>query len=71
MENKAIVKVLLEIADLLELQDEVFRSRAYRRAARAIEELSESLQDVADREELEEIPGVGKAIAKKTNNKIS
>jgi DNA polymerase (family 10) len=65
LENKAIIKVLLEIADLLELQDEVFRSRAYRRAARSIEGLTESLQDVADREELEEIPGVGKAIAKK------
>ena len=65
LENKAIVKVLLEIADLLEVQEEVFRSRAYRRAARSIEGLTESLQDVADREELEEIPGVGKAIAKK------
>jgi DNA polymerase (family 10) len=64
-ENKAIIKVLLEIADLLELQDEVFRSRAYRRAARSIEGLTENLQDVADREELEDIPGVGKAISKK------
>jgi len=65
LENKAISKVLLEIADLLELQEEVFRSRAYRRAARSIEGLTESLQDIADRDELEDIPGVGKAIGNK------
>ncbi len=65
MENKDIIKVLNEIAALLELKDETFRSRAYRRAARSIEELSESLQEIAARNELEEIPGVGKAIAKK------
>ncbi|MFX1582285.1 MAG: DNA polymerase/3'-5' exonuclease PolX [Promethearchaeota archaeon] len=65
MENKDIVKVLNEISALLELKDETFRSRAYRRAARSIEDLQESLQEVAARNELEEIPGVGKAIAKK------
>ncbi len=64
-ENKEIVKILYEIANLLELKDEVFRSRAYRRAARSIEDLSESLHDIAARDELEQIPGVGKAIAKK------
>jgi DNA polymerase (family 10) len=65
MDNKAIVQILYEIADLLELQDEVYRSRAYRRAARSIEDLNEDLLEIAARDELEQIPGVGKAISKK------
>jgi len=63
--NVDVAKVLMEIADLLELQEEQFKPRAYRRAARAIEHLPEDIADVAARDGLEQIPGVGKAIAKK------
>jgi DNA polymerase (family 10) len=65
MDNKLIVKVFYEISNLLELQDKVFRARAYRRAARSIEGLSEGLHEIAARGELQQIPGVGEAIAKK------
>ncbi len=42
MNNSEIVKVLEDIADLLDLKGEnVFKSRAYQKAARSIEMLSE------------------------------
>lgn len=65
MKNLEIAKILYEIADILELQDIAFKPRAYRRAARRIEELSEDVGDVWKRGELEDIPGVGKNIASK------
>jgi DNA polymerase (family 10) len=66
MRNKEVANVLNEIAELLELIEELpFKPRAYRRAARSIEGLTEDLADLAARDELEDIPGVGKAISKK------
>lgn len=65
MKNLEIAKIFFEIADLLELQEDSYKPRAYRRAARSIEQLDEAIVDVAARGELEEIRGVGKAIAKK------
>ncbi len=65
MQNQDIVKVFYEIAELLDLLGETFKPRAYRRAARSIEALSEDLADIATRGELEDIPGVGKAISQK------
>ncbi len=65
MKNLEVAKMLYEIADILEAQDVEFKPRAYRRAARSIEELSEDIVDIWKREELEEIPGVGKNIAAK------
>jgi DNA polymerase (family 10) len=70
LENSDAVKVLNEIADLLELQEVPFKPRAYRRAAHSIEGLSENLQDIAARGELETIPGVGESIAKKLDELI-
>lgn len=65
MKNLEIAHILYEIADILEAQDVEFKPRAYRRAARSIEELSEDIEDIWKRGELEEIPGVGKNIAAK------
>jgi|SRR3989344_4493579 len=65
MKNLEIAKILDNIADLLELQGVEFKPRAYRNAARGIENLSEDIADVYQRGELEEIPGVGKSIAEK------
>lgn len=56
------------LADLLEIQGaNPFRIRAYRNAARTIENLSESISDIALREpdELPELPGIGKDLAEK------
>ncbi|HRR88720.1 MAG TPA: DNA polymerase/3'-5' exonuclease PolX [Methanoculleus sp.] len=57
--------MLREVADLLEIKGVRFKPQAYRRAALAVETMPEDIADVAAAGKLEEIPGVGKAIAKK------
>ena len=68
MKNAAIAKVFQDMADLLELKGEnKFKIRAYERAARAIEYLPREIEVMLDEgEDLQTIPGVGEAIAKKT-----
>ena len=63
--NEEAAEMLRGIADLLDLTGERFKPEAYRRAARSLESLPESLQRYAARGELRSIPGVGEAIAKK------
>jgi DNA polymerase (family 10) len=64
MDNRNFSNIFHEIASLLELQgDDPFRIRAYRRAAQAIENLGESLRNIARRGALEDIPGIGKTLA--------
>ena len=65
MKNQLIVKILNNIADILELQEVQFKPIAYRRAAQSVESLSEDIEEIYKRNELEEIPGVGKHIAEK------
>ena len=66
MRNLEIAKLFNEIADLLEIKDEnVFKIRAYRRAAMNLESLSEEIESVAERGGLTEIAGVGKDLAAK------
>ncbi len=64
--NREIAQRFALIADLLEIKGEsVFRINAYRRAARAIEGLSEDVAAVAARGGLTEIPHIGKTLAEK------
>ncbi len=68
MTNAEIAAVLEQVADLLEFKDEnPFRVRAYRNAARAIRDLTESVASIVAEnwERLLEIDGVGKAVAEK------
>lgn len=65
MKNLELAKILYNIADILELKEIPFKPMAYRRAARAIETLSEDIEEIAKEEKLEDIPGVGKSIAEK------
>ena len=65
MSNEKVAQVLYEIADLLELKGVEFKPRAYRRAARNIEELDKDIEEYYKEDKLREIPGVGEAIAKK------
>jgi len=69
MINLDMARIFDEIADILEVKGEnSFKIRAYRRAARTIETLTQDLKVIADRggiNELKKIPGVGDAIAKK------
>jgi DNA polymerase (family 10) len=68
MKNTAIAKVFQDMADLLELKGEnVFKIRAYQRAAHTIEHLPKEIEVMLQEgEDLQTIPGVGEAIAKKT-----
>lgn len=65
MKNQEIARVLYEIADMLDIKNEQFTPRAYRWAARVIEELPEDLEKIRKRGELTGLQGIGKNIAKK------
>jgi DNA polymerase (family 10) len=65
MKNQRIAALFNQIADMLELKGEnVFRIRAYRRAAQNVDGLSKDVSALT-REELEAIPGIGKDLADK------
>ncbi|KDE55393.1 DNA polymerase/3'-5' exonuclease PolX [Methanoculleus sp. MH98A] len=68
--NIEVAAILYEVADLLEIKGVRFKPQAYRRAALAIETLPENIADVAREGDLDEIPGVGKGIAKKIREVI-
>src|SRR5678810_200850 len=69
MDNKEIARRFYRLAALMEVRgDDPFRWRSYRNAAEAIEVWPTSLKEIAEQEGvagLQEIPGVGKAIAGK------
>lgn len=65
MENSQVSEVLSEIAVFLELLDEnTFKIRAYQNAARAVDTHAGRVSDL-DEKQLQEIPGIGKAISEK------
>jgi len=72
MKNTAIAKVFQDMADLLELKGEnPFKIRAYQRAARTIEHLPKEIEIMLEEgEDLQTIPGVGEAIAKKSTKLV-
>ncbi len=61
--NADVAAVLYEIGEILTIKEDRFRSRAYLLAAQRITSLTEDVRKVKDREELDQIPGVGKSIA--------
>jgi DNA polymerase (family 10) len=63
--NRQVAAILYEIADLLEIKEVKFKPVAYRRAAHGIETLAEDINKVAERDGLEDLPGVGTHIAPK------
>lgn len=66
VKNREIAGILYQMAELLALHAENrFKIIAYSRAARAIESLTEDIEQVCRDGRLEGIPGVGKAIAEK------
>ncbi len=70
MKNVEIVKIFEEIADFLEILNEnPFRIRAYRKAAKTVEALAEPV-DTLTPEELIKLPGIGKDLAGKINEYI-
>ena len=61
--NAEIAKTLYEIGEILTIKGDRFRSRAYNMAAQRVTALTEDIRVIAERGELEQIPGVGKSIA--------
>jgi DNA polymerase (family 10) len=72
MTNQQIAKVFEDIAEMLKLKkDNIFKIRAYQKAARSIGELEVDLEQLVKEDRLKEIPGVGKAIAKKITELVN
>jgi len=64
--NLQLATIFRSMADLLSAQRaNPYRVRAYRRAADALLAIEEDVSTVADRQELEEIDGIGPDLAKK------
>ena len=73
VQNAEIAAMFDQTADLLEIKGEnQFRVRAYRRAARTIEGLPQSVRAMlAKEEDLSELPGIGKDLAGKIADIVS
>lgn len=66
MDKQQVATILDEIGTLLEIQGENrFRTQAYHNAARAIEQLTENLEELVAAGKLPEIPGIGQTLALK------
>jgi len=68
MKNREVASMFYEMADVLELQGVEWKPNAYRKAARAIESLSEPIEEIYAKggiKALLQIPGVGKNLALK------
>jgi len=71
MKNQEVSKIFNDIADILEIKgDNPFRIRAYRRAAMNIEGLSRDVAEIS-KEELMELPGIGKDLAGKVEEYVT
>ncbi len=66
MQNKQVAAAFEALADLLEFKGEnVFKLRAYRNAARVIQDLTEDISVLVRENRLRDLPGIGEGIAKK------
>src|SRR2546422_2121117 len=66
MDKDRVAEILTEIGTLLELKGEnLFKTRAYENAARALESLTEPLEKMIAENRLAEIKGIGEGIQKK------
>ncbi|RJP28727.1 MAG: DNA polymerase/3'-5' exonuclease PolX [Candidatus Omnitrophota bacterium] len=66
MESTLIANIFRDIANILEIKGEnIFRIRAYTRAAEVIEGFSGNLEEYVNEDKLQEIPGIGKDLSAK------
>jgi len=66
MKNQEIADILNRMGALLEMKEEnVFKVRAYYKAAENIAALTEDIEDIKNQNRLSEIPGIGEALAEK------
>ncbi len=72
MRNEEVSRVFRAIADILEIKGESrFRINAYRRAAQAIDNLPDRLEDRVRQNSLLVIPGIGKDLAAKITELVT
>jgi DNA polymerase (family 10) len=72
MKNRDIARILDRIGDVLEFKGEnVFKVNAYRRAARALDDLAEDVQAIKEQGRLRQIPGIGSGMAEKVEEYLS
>ena len=72
MTNTEVAGVFRDIAELVKLKKEnIFKIRAYQKAARSIEELSVEVERLVAEDKLGEVPGVGEAITKKITELVT
>jgi DNA polymerase (family 10) len=66
MKNKELADLFERMADILELKGEnPFKINAYRKASRILGDLTQDIEEVAERGELKKISGIGDGIAQK------
>ena len=71
MDNRQVSQTLARIADLLEILGEpTYRAVAYRRAANAIDNLTEPVESVLQSGSLLELPGIGQTLAQKIHELV-
>jgi DNA polymerase (family 10) len=72
MKNAEIAAVFDDIAEMLKLKkDNIFKIRAYQKVARAIETLPVEVAQLVAEDRLDEVPGVGEAIARKLTELVT
>jgi len=66
MKNKELADLFEKMADILEFKGEnPFKINAYRKASRIIGDLTQDIEEIAEQEELKNIPGIGEGMAQK------
>jgi len=72
MKNAEIAAVFDDIVEMLKLKkDNIFKIRAYRKVARAIEGLEVDVAQLVAENRLNEIPGAGEAITRKITELVT
>src|SRR2546430_7803573 len=70
--NEEIATRFSEIADMLDiLGEDTFRSLSYQRAARQLESLTENVEDLVREGRVDQIPGIGRALAEKITEYVT
>ncbi len=66
MKNRELAELFEKMADLLEFRGEnPFKVSAYRKASRLLGDLTQDIEEIAERGELRKIPGIGEGISQK------
>ncbi len=72
MDTDKVVRLLNNIADLMDINGEqFFKTRAYRMAAETLREIEDPIDVLVEEERLQDLPGIGKAIAKKISTFVT